>query len=220
MVRTSLAAGQLCIKGQLVDIIDAKHSGSIVFGVTFSGDQSGTERTHDTCNIRSGCLAAGNLFKAAQNSIIIESTTLYNDIFSEFARIRKLDNLKQCILDDGVGKSGGNIRNGSAFLLRLFYLGIHKYRTACSEIDRIFRKQGFLREVLYREVKGFCKGLDERAAAGGAGFVQLDAVYGLILDLDAFHILTTDVEDTVNLRIKECSGIVVGNGFNLSLIQH
>ena len=167
------------------------------------------------------CLAAGNLFKAAQNSIIIESTTLYNDIFSEFARIRKLDNLKQRILDDGVGKSGGNIRNGGAFLLRLFHLGIHKYRTACSEIDRIFRQtEASFAKSSYREVQRFCKGLDERTAAGGTGFVQLDAVYGLILDLDAFHILTTDVEDTVNFRIKECSGIVVGNGFNLSLIQH
>ena len=35
----------------------------------------------------------------------------------------------------------------------------------------------------------------------------MNAVDGLILNFDAFHILTTNVEDTVNFRIKECCGI-------------
>ena len=41
-----------------------------------------------------------------------------------------------------------------------------------------------------------------------------------IFDLDAFHVLTADVEDAVYLRIKERGGIVVGDGLNLALVEH
>ena len=42
----------------------------------------------------------------------------------------------------------------------------------------------------------------------------------MILDLDTFHILTADIEDTVYLRIKESGCIIVRYGLNLALIQH
>ena len=42
----------------------------------------------------------------------------------------------------------------------------------------------------------------------------------LIFDLDAFHILTADVQDAVYVRIKEGSGVVVGDGLHLALVQH
>ena len=34
------------------------------------------------------------------------------------------------------------------------------------------------------------------------------------------HILSADIQDTVHVRLKERSGIVVGDGLNFSLIQH
>ena len=74
-------------------------------------------------------------------------------------------------------------------------------------------------EVLHGIIKRLGKGFYKGAAAGGAGFVKLHAVYGLIFDLDAFHILAADVKDTVYLGIKESSGIVVGNCFHLAVIQ-
>ena len=42
---------------------------------------------------------------------------------------------------------------------------------------------------------------DKRAAAGGAGFVELHAVYGLVFDFYAFHVLPADVQDTIHLRM-------------------
>ena len=42
----------------------------------------------------------------------------------------------------------------------------------------------------------------------------------LIFDLDTFHILAADVQDTVYVRVKEGGCIVMGNGFHLALIQH
>ena len=42
----------------------------------------------------------------------------------------------------------------------------------------------------------------------------------MIFDLNAFHILTADIQNAVYLRIKEGSGIIMGNRLNLTLIQH
>ena len=42
----------------------------------------------------------------------------------------------------------------------------------------------------------------------------------MILDADAFHVLTANVQDTVYIRLEECSCIVVGDGLNLTFIQH
>ena len=42
----------------------------------------------------------------------------------------------------------------------------------------------------------------------------------MVLDLDALHILSADIQDTVDLRVEEGSGVVVGDGLDLSLIQH
>ena len=41
-----------------------------------------------------------------------------------------------------------------------------------------------------------------------------------IFNLDAFHVLAADVQDTVHVRIKEGSRVVMGDGLHLALIQH
>ena len=37
--------------------------------------------------------------------------------------------------------------------------------------------------------------------------------------MNALHILSADVQNTVHIRLKEGSGIVVSNGLHLTLIQ-
>ena len=74
-------------------------------------------------------------------------------------------------------------------------------------------------KILYRIVERFRKGFDKGTAAGGACFVELDAVYGLVLDLDALHILSADVQDAVHVRLKERSGVVMGYGLYFPFIQ-
>ncbi len=121
MVRTSLTARKLRGVGKCVDLLDGEHTCLVVRLVAFPCDQGSTKSTHDSGNIRTGGMYACDFLKAAQNGIIVECTTLYNDILSKVFGIGELDNLKKCILDDGVGKSCRNIRNACAFLLRLFY---------------------------------------------------------------------------------------------------
>ena len=75
-------------------------------------------------------------------------------------------------------------------------------------------------EILYRIVQRLGKSLDERAASGGAGFIELYTVDSLILDFDTFHILTADIKDTVYVRLKECRRIIVSDRLDLAFVQH
>ena len=88
-VRTSLA---VCHRGrifQLVDLFNGKHRGCLMPAhVALSCDQGRTERTHDTGDIRADGLAAGDLLKAAENSVVVEGTALYDDVLSQLGRHR------------------------------------------------------------------------------------------------------------------------------------
>ena len=75
-------------------------------------------------------------------------------------------------------------------------------------------------KIFYGIVQGFCEGFNKGTAAGGAGFIKLHAVYGLILYLNTLHILPADVQDAVHIRLEEGSGVVVGTGLHFALVQH
>ena len=204
---------------QLVDLINGEHSSFCTFLMALAGDQRSTESTHDSGDIRTDGFAAGNLFEASKNRIIVESTTLYNDVFTKFGSIRNLDNLIECIFDNRVSKTCGNIGNLSSFFLCLFNFGIHKYGTSGTKINRMLCKNSSFCEILYCIIQGFGKGFNEGTASGGTCFIQLYAVNGFVADLDTFHILSADIQDTVYFRVKESSCIVMRYCLNLSLVQ-
>ena len=64
--------------------------------------------------------------------------------------------------------------------LCLFYLGIHKYGTAGTKIDRVFCEQCFVCKILYTVVQGLREGFDKGTAAGGTCFIELYAVYSAV----------------------------------------
>ena len=150
---------------EAVDLIDGKHGGFFTLLIALPCDQSSTEGTHDPGDIRADGLAVGNLLKAAENCVIIEGTTLYNDMLAKLGSIGNLDNLVEGVFDNGVGKTSGDIGNLSAFLLGLLNFGIHKYSTACSKINGMFCKKSCFCKVLYCVVQRFCKGFDKGTAA-------------------------------------------------------
>jgi len=94
VVCTSLAACKLGSVGQFIDLFNGQHRRLIAGFVTFAGNQCGTESTHDSGNVRTGCVDTGNFFKTAQNGVIVESTTLNNNIFSQIFGIGQFDHLK------------------------------------------------------------------------------------------------------------------------------
>ncbi len=81
-------------------------------------------------------------------------------------------------------------------------------------------EQGCLREILDGVAQGLREVFDKRAASGGTGLVQLDVVDAVIADLDAFHVLSADIQHAVDVRIEKGGGIVMGDGLHLSLIEH
>ena len=81
----------------LVDLINGEHSRFCAFLMAFTGNQCSTEGTHDSGDIRTDGFAACNLFEASKNRIIVEGTTLYNDVLAKFGSVRNLDNLIQLL---------------------------------------------------------------------------------------------------------------------------
>ena len=219
-VGTSVAVSHGGCVFQLIDLVNRKHGGlTTLCVVAFFGNQGCTEGTHDSGNVRTDGLTACNTLKASKNTVVVEGSALYNNVPAKLLCIGNLDNLVKSILDNRVGKSGRDICDRSAFLLGLFYLGVHKYGTSGTKVNRMLCKKSGFGEILHGVVQGFGKGFNKGTAARGTCLVQLYAVNGLVADLDALHILSADIYDTVNLRIKESSCIVMGNGLNLALIQ-
>ena len=219
VVGTSPAFGHSCGIFQRFNLVNGEHGCAFAVHIPLSCDQSGSESAHDTGDVRTDNLAVSDLFQASQHGVIVKGSALYHDMLSKFRRVGNLDDLKECIFDDRISKTCGNIRNRSAFFLGLFYLGIHKYCAPGPQVDGMGGKERLMCKVFYRIIQRFGKGLDKRSAAGRAGLVQLYAVYGLVLDLDTFHVLAADVQDAVYIRFKERSGIVVSHCLYLALIQ-
>ena len=94
MVRTSLTAGKLGCIGQFIDLFDTKHCCLVICFVAFTRNQSGSECTHDSGNIRTGSVYAGNLLEASKYSVVVEGSTLYNDILAEILGIGEFNNLE------------------------------------------------------------------------------------------------------------------------------
>ena len=122
VVITELTSGELGLEGQLLDIFDRKHGGMRILSIALLGEESSTEGTHKTGNIRTDNFLTRDLLECTKNCIIIEGTSLNDHVLTEFAWICKLNNFKEGVLDNGICKTGGNISYGSAFLLGLLYL--------------------------------------------------------------------------------------------------
>ena len=204
---------------QLFHLLFGEHGGFLAF-VTFSCDQGSTECSHDAGNVRTGNLTVCDFFQASQNCIIIESTALYDDILSKGRSIGYFDYFEKSVFDDRVSKSGGDIVYTSPFLLGLFYTGVHKYRTAGSQVDGVLCKKSSLSKILNRKIQGFCKSLNEGTTAGGTCLVQLYIINRMIFDTDTFHILSADIQNAVYIWIEELSSVVVGDGLYFAFVKH
>ena len=103
------------------------------------GQQSRAKSTHQPCNIRPDHFFAGQLFHRAQNSVAVEGAALYDDSIAQFASIAQTNDFIKRVFDDRNSQSGSNIADCRAVLLRLLYFGVHKYRTAHAQINRLLR---------------------------------------------------------------------------------
>ena len=84
---------------------------------------------------------------------------------TQFGSVGELDYFKQSIFNHRIGKPGRNIRNQSAFFLRLFDFGIHKYGAARTKIDGVLGKERFFGKILYGIIERFGERFDKGTAA-------------------------------------------------------
>ena len=117
--------------------------------IPLSGNEGGSEGSHDAGDIRADRIAAGNFLKASEHRIVVEGAALNHHMGAQVRGLCDLDHLKQSVFDDGVGQSGRNIRHGGALLLGLLYVGIHEHGAAGSQVRGIFGKKSFLCKILH-----------------------------------------------------------------------
>ena len=216
-----LAALTACGRGlvrELLDLLKREHC-ALLPVVAVAREQCRAERAHDARDVGTRDLRAGDTLKRAQHGLVEECAALYDDVRAELARVGELDDLIKSVLDDGVGKASGDIGDACALLLRLFDVGVHKHRAARAEVDRGLGKECFVREFLRCHAEGVGKVFEERAAAGRAGLVQKHRVDRAVLELDALHVLSADIEHAVDLRVEERRGGAVGDGLDLALVE-
>ena len=116
-------------------------------------NQGCTECTHNTGNVGPDDLSAGDFLECTQHGIVVEGSALHDNVFAERGSTRDLDDFEQSIFDDGIGKAGGDIRDGCPLLLRLFDLGVHENGAAGAQIDRMLGEQSCLGKILYRIIE-------------------------------------------------------------------
>ena len=81
------------------------------------------------------------------------------------------------------------------------------------------RGQTLARELLDRVAHALGKRFDERTAARGTSLVEHDGVDGVVADLEAFDILTADVENEVDVLVKELRGGIVRHRLDQTIVD-
>ena len=102
------------------------------------------ERSHKPCNCGTDNVPAKLQLKGTENRVVKESSSLHNNVSTQFVNGFRTDYLVNGVLDDRSGKSRGNILNGSAVLLRLLYGAVHKNSTTRTQVNGTFRKKSKL----------------------------------------------------------------------------
>ena len=151
VVCAALAAGELCVVLHRKNFLYGEHGGGFIAACVeaLSGDECRSKRAHDACNIGAHNFHACDALEATEHGIVVKGASLYHHMMPQLRGVGELDNLIEGVFDDGVGKSCGDIRHGSALLLRLLYLGIHKYGAAGTKVNGMLREQCLCRKVLH-----------------------------------------------------------------------
>ena len=103
--------------------------------------------------------------------------------------------------------------------MRLFDFGIHKNGAAGAQIDRVFRLEAQLRELVDAQSQRMSEAFDKGTATGGTGLVEDDGVNDAILYAKAFHVLSADIKHRGNVGRKLTGGLQVRYGFDFADID-
>ncbi len=203
---------------EAVQIGGADKRGRAAWHVTLFGDQRRSVGAHYPGDIRPDHLAADRLFKGAENGVIVKRSALYDDFLAQVGGVFDPDHFIQGVADDGNGYAGRNIADICAVLIRLLHLGVHKYRAASAEVDRMPGFETKRREFPDIHAERLGEIFNERTASGGTSFVQHDRLDYAVADEETLHVLATDVENEVHAWQEMVGSLIVGHSFDLTNI--
>ena len=200
LILTAAASGVRIARMEHPHAFERQDIGNMSVAPICFGMQRAAVSAHQSGDVRSHDFLAEYPFDGAQDRLVEEGAALHDDFITGFLRIAQLDDLIKGIFDDRIGQPCGDVADARAFLLCLFHHGIHKYRTARTQIHRMLRQKPDAGEFLDRHVDRLRVGLDEGTTAGRTRFVQHDMIDRAVLDAHTLHVLSADVEDKVHTR--------------------
>ena len=103
--------------------------------------------------------------------------------------------------------------------MRLLDAAVHENGAAAAEVDRHVGHKTDFGKFLCAVAENFGKGLQKAAAAAGAGLVQKDIIYSAVVDFQALHVLTADVEDEVDIWLQILRCIKVRHRFDDAVVH-
>ena len=216
VVGTQAAGGGLGGVGEALQLL-GREQGAL-FQVQVPGGQGGAEGPHDAGDGGPGHVPAQLLFKGPEHRVVVEGAALDHDVLPQIVGGGGPDDLINGVFHDGGGQAGGDVGHAGPVLLCLLHAGIHEHGAAGAQIHRLLGKQAQLGEVGNIVAQSLGEGLDEGAAARGAGLVEHDGVHGPVADLEALHVLAADVDDEVHVGLEMGGGLVVGHGLHQAQI--
>ena len=161
---------------------------------------------HQARNVGTDDVDAHLLLKGAEHSLIVEGAALYHDVAAQLLGAGRADDLVQRVLDDGDGQTGADIFNRGTVLLRLLDRRVHEHGAAAAKVNGLVGKQAQRGKLLDVVAQRLGERLQKAAAAGGAGFVQEDVADRTVLNFEALHVLTADVDDEIHVGQKVLGG--------------
>ena len=126
---------------------------------------------HEACDIGPDDLHAHLLLKGTQHRLVVEGAALHHDVPAQLLGGRGPDHLIDGVLHHRDGEAGGDILDGGPVLLGLLHRGVHKHGAAAAQVHRPLGKEAQPGELLHIIAQCLGEGLQEAAAAGGAGLV-------------------------------------------------
>ena len=180
--------------------------------------EGGAVGAHEARDVRADDLHAHLLLKGTEDGLVVEGAALDHHVAAQLLRRGGADDLVEGVLHHADGEARGDVLDAGPVLLGLLDAGVHEDGAAAAEIHGTVGKEAQLREVLHLVAQGMGEGLQEAAAAGGAGFVEEDVADGPLADLEALHVLAADVDDEVHLGQEVAGGGEVGHRLHHAVV--
>ena len=216
VVGAATAADVLLRHGEVRDILGRKDGRDAIGTGAIAGEQGRAVSAHAAGDIGAHGVNAGELLKRAKCGIGHKGAALDDHLTADLLGIAQLNDLKQGVLDDGVGQAGSDVTHRGAFLLRLLDARVHKDRAATAQVDRGLGVDSGVGKRAHVHVHGHGEALDKAAAARRAGLVEHDVLDHAVLDAQALHVLAANVQDELDAGQERLGAAQVRDGLNLA----